>query len=338
MVRHFCKFLDRQFDRLKADVLRAVGKEDWLGVGQPVENANPEGHNQYTVGVHKAYFPKELHPKGIGEEYLEVHKVAAKNRQEAADKVWAEHGERLLKMMLPANRLGRKVSLHVNEPRAGVGGKLGRLRPNLVHDESKPADEPTSNLYQPFVCNGEVGYFPSRGLIEVPDVRQPDSVSCGAAAAMSVGRYFGVGPENLGQWVKDLGTSEEGTHPEPIVQYLRGLGLRVEAFRHGNLDTLDHYLGRGWPVLCCVQDYGPKKSWEHGHYLVVIGHRDHYLFAQDPAMDNVMVDGHSEPISELGSLHKPGRVMITEEEFLQAWHDEDEHGVPYVRFGVAVGR
>lgn len=172
MREHFCRFVDRQFDKLKADVLRAVGKEDWLGVGKPIENV---------------------------------------------------------------------VS-------------------------------PTTNLYRPFVCNGEVGYFPSRGLIEVPDVRQDEATSCGAAAAMSVGKYFGVGPGNLAQWKVALGTSYDGTHPEPIVEYLRSLGLQVEAFQHGNLGTLDEYLDRGWPVICCVQDYGPKHTWEHGHYLVVIGH------------------------------------------------------------------
>ena len=33
-----------------------------------------------------------------------------------------------------------------------------------------------------------------------PDVRQHDHYSCGAAASMAVGKYFGVGPKTLEAW------------------------------------------------------------------------------------------------------------------------------------------
>lgn len=82
---------------------------------------------------------------------------------------------------------------------------------------------------------------------------------------------------------------------------------------------------------------GHEGRWSEDDLALALTEGGGYLFAQDPAMDNVMVDGHSKPISELGSLHVPGRVMVTEEEFLQAWHDESEDGKPFVRFGIAVG-
>lgn len=377
MREHFCRFIDRQFDRLKADVLRAVGKEDWLGVGEPVDNYDPEQERDAEgkfirslsrIAREASERASEIMPKVFQRNPLYEHykavlhaRMAEKqanqgNNQDAAN----EHLDAinihsdivdLAKKGMDTNQQAHDsfYSSAPYDPYKPQKLKIIEMYRVIqeAHNKALEAhkkaahyhnDEWTFNqLYQPFVCNGEVGYFPSRGLIEVPDVRQDEATSCGAAAAMSVGKYHGVGPDDLAQWKVALGTSEEGTHPEPIVKYLRSLGLQVEAFRHGNLGTLDGYLDRGWPVLCCVQDYGPSHSWEHGHYLVVIGHKEGYLFAQDPAMDNVMVDGHSKPISELGSLHVPGRVMIPEEEFVQAWHDEDEHGVPYVRFGIAVG-
>lgn len=92
---------------------------------------------KYHVGISKVYFPKELHSKRIGEEFYEVwSNIKADSRSEAAYEVWRIYGNQLLEKMIPANKLGRKVSLHVDSPKAGVGGKLGRLIPVLVYVES----------------------------------------------------------------------------------------------------------------------------------------------------------------------------------------------------------
>ena len=100
--------------------------------------------NRYTVGISKSYFPKETWPaeltKGIAKEYFEVVNITATNRTEAAQKAWQDHGDRWLSLMGPPQASRRKVSLHVNEPKAGVGGKLGRLVPIEVYDESTTPD------------------------------------------------------------------------------------------------------------------------------------------------------------------------------------------------------
>src|SRR6516225_2341273 len=94
-------------------------------------------------------------------------------------------------------------------------------------------------------------------LIEVPDVRQRDHFSCGAASANSVGLHFGVGPKTLEAWKKLLGTDvEESTHPQAIVKAFADLGLSVSARSGMTVEDLARLTSRGAPVICPVQDYG----------------------------------------------------------------------------------
>jgi len=80
---------------------------------------------RYDVGIDKAYFPKSLWRTGT--EFLEVVKITATSRSEAASKAWQKHGNKWLSMMNPQVTTKRIVSLYVNSPDAGVGGTLGRL-------------------------------------------------------------------------------------------------------------------------------------------------------------------------------------------------------------------
>lgn len=90
---------------------------------------------KYKVGIAKDYFPKYKHPTGIGEEFFEVVQVEATSRTEAAKMAWELNCGRWLREMTEgySTTLGRKVSLHVNSPKAGVGGKIGRLTAILVY-------------------------------------------------------------------------------------------------------------------------------------------------------------------------------------------------------------
>lgn len=89
---------------------------------------NPLHH----VYIHKSYFPDSTYK--TGQEDFEQWNVPASSRTEAANLVWKENGERLLKLMKPKQtKLPRKISLYVSSPKAGVGGKAGRLTPILVY-------------------------------------------------------------------------------------------------------------------------------------------------------------------------------------------------------------
>jgi GNAT superfamily N-acetyltransferase len=96
---------------------------------------------EFTVYISKTYFPKELHPPGKMNDVFEQWKEKATSRSNAAYKIWAQHGPRLLSLMLPhPGKLPRKVSLNVNSPKAGVGGIAGRLSTIVVY--------PTESRYQ----------------------------------------------------------------------------------------------------------------------------------------------------------------------------------------------
>ena len=187
-------------------------------------------------------------------------------------------------------------------------------------------------------------------LIEVPDIRQHDHFSCGAASSMSVGNYFHVGPKTLPEWKKALGTDvQKSTHPTAICKYLTRLGLHVVA--KGNVLTKDNKPINGWggpmtiadldkatkaghPVIVCCQDYGPfvpkRAKFNYGHYLTVIGVGMGYIFCQDSSADNVV--GNS------GSVQAKGRVMIAASDFDKLWHDKDEKGNKFIHFGIEVSK
>lgn len=208
--------------------------------------------------------------------------------------------------------------------------------------DSEPDDAPLSGAARQALV-GMLGFDPRSEsfaeeseprLLAVPDVPQPDSFSCGAASAMAVGRYYGVGPTDLESWKRLLGTDPDaGTPPQAIVRVLRGLGLRVEARQDMTLDDLRQCWQQGSPVICPIQDYGPaedRKADEAGHYVTVVGVALEFVFVQD-SMQDVELEGSN-------SDAEPGRVMIDEQRFLRVWHDRGADGAIYRRFGIIVSR
>jgi hypothetical protein len=83
----------------------------------------------YTVGIDKVYFavqPKLPPCVTVADEV----RILATGRTDAAHKAWAKHRLR----WLPSLRRDTKISLYVNDPTAGVGGKLTRLPPIFVSE------------------------------------------------------------------------------------------------------------------------------------------------------------------------------------------------------------
>jgi len=147
---------------------------------------------------------------------------------------------------------------------------------------------------------------------------------CGAAAAMTVGQFFGVGPETADEYIAALGTNpQDGTRASRIEGFLRGLGLAVYASDGLQVQDLCEYTRRGFPVICCIQDWEDNQaqvvSQESGHYVVVSGvsERERYVtvHVQDPVCGP----------RDLDAL-----------DFLARWHDYDRDK-DYVHYGICVG-
>lgn len=160
-------------------------------------------------------------------------------------------------------------------------------------------------------------------LINLPDVRQGTSYTCGTASLMSLMAYWGWrgNDPNEKDLAKELGTSwKNGTEPGEIVRMGRKLGLRVSKEAHLTLDDLAREVKAGHPVMVAYQAYadeaGPfphkkpwRDDWNDGHWSLVIGIDEHNVYLEDPSM--------------LGK-----RGFIPRAEFLERWHDTDRGNRP----------
>ena len=127
------------------------------------------------------------------------------------------------------------------------------------------------------------------GIVEVPDVRQKDHYSCGAACAMSCGQFFGVGPDTLEEWKTALGTDvEESTHPHAIEKYFRQMGCDVTCDQLPAPSTTWRSAAATtslFSTIVCAAKTGdrevPEKArFSYGHYIVI--HRPHKRWLRLP--------------------------------------------------------
>lgn len=145
-------------------------------------------------------------------------------------------------------------------------------------------------------------------LLNVPDVRQPNNSSSGAAALQSVLAYYGT-DTFLDTLVNMTNTTENGTLPEDIAQAARDSGFTAEVKENMTLKELQDNINQGIPTIVLCQAWGDNTTgnWTNhtgdGHYLVVIGMDEENIYVEDPAI--------------LGS-----RGYIPLQEFLERWHEQ----------------
>jgi sialate O-acetylesterase len=162
--------------------------------------------------------------------------------------------------------------------------------------------------------------------VHVPGVQQHDNYSCGAAALMAVCSSFGVGPEELEDYKKKLGTNEEnGTNVYEMLNMARELGLTAEIRHNMKLDEMRKCLDEGAPVVCSIQAYGDPDSYyrdDNGHYVVAVGYDEGNFYFEDPVL--------------------PGRDgFLPAKEFDRRWHDDEgttEKPDPHAHLGLIVRR
>ncbi|OGC11555.1 hypothetical protein A3K48_03490 [candidate division WOR-1 bacterium RIFOXYA12_FULL_52_29] len=142
----------------------------------------------------------------------------------------------------------------------------------------------------------------------VPDVRQAEHFSCGAASFQAVMNYYGLDSFESDLRIR-LGTSAtHGTYPWDMVRVAKQLGFDAEWKENLSLNDLEAALRQGIPVIVDAQRYtAPNTSWkdswlpEAGHYMVVIGMDDQNVYLEDPYL--------------LGS-----RLVMPRQDFSDCWH------------------
>lgn len=136
--------------------------------------------------------------------------------------------------------------------------------------------------------------------------RQITEYSCGASALQAVLDYWGNELDER-RVMEIIGTSEDvGTYPENIVRGVRALGLAAEARENLTLDEVRQF---GHPVIALAQVWRsqrssaprPEDDWDNGHYIVVLGVDDDYVYFQDPYL-------------------RMGKGFVTREAFERHWH------------------
>jgi uncharacterized protein len=120
--------------------------------------------------------------------------------------------------------------------------------------------------------------------------RQVTDYSCGACALQSVLSYWGCDADEI-ELMKIMNTSEEaGTFPEDMVRGARAFGFQAEAKENLTLKDLAQFTADGKPVIVVGQAWLSKSSspasvaeeWDAGHYFVVLGVDERYVYFQDP--------------------------------------------------------
>jgi|RhiMetdeSRZDD1v2_1073273.scaffolds.fasta_scaffold629805_1 predicted double-glycine peptidase len=120
--------------------------------------------------------------------------------------------------------------------------------------------------------------------------RQSTEYSCGASALQAVLSYWGRQVDET-DLIKLMHTnSEVGTYPEDIVRGARSLGFDAEMKDHLTLDEVQRFTAGGDPVIALSQVWRSHKQgassvadeWDSGHYIVVLGVDEDYVYFQDP--------------------------------------------------------
>ena len=152
-------------------------------------------------------------------------------------------------------------------------------------------------------------------ILKFPMKEQKYNYDCGVAAAWSVLRYFGERPNYI-QLLNGSGVDlENGLPPYMLVELLKYFGLDAELEEFRSIRFIKNEIFHEKPVITLFQmrkGYGRawNKTWDYGHYIVVVGYDRNRLFIYDPWIG--------------------GMRVLTNEMFRARWHDTSE-GIKYIK-------
>ena len=167
--------------------------------------------------------------------------------------------------------------------------------------------------------------------IPIPDTTQQTDYSCGASSLQSVCKYYGVGPDDEWEYVRDLNFDHRvGSHPDQIQRAARRYGLRCKEYLPMTIAQLRNELRMRHPVMLMIQAYGERvrrrklrpildyrRDWKDGHWVVAIGYDTEAIYFEDPSLQAV-------------------RGYLRDDELEQRWRDTARHGVHKPQYGLAL--
>ena len=134
---------------------------------------------------------------------------------------------------------------------------------------------------------------------------------CGPASLKIVADYYGIKKSeqdivNLTGFIENIGIHEEG-----IVQGAKALGLKTFVKNESTFDDIEKWLSKDIPMIVDWftrgrSDYSDSEIAD-GHYSVIIGLDDKYVYIQDP---------------EIGGVRK-----IKRDDFMLVWFDFRGHTI-----------
>jgi predicted double-glycine peptidase len=139
--------------------------------------------------------------------------------------------------------------------------------------------------------------------LTIPDVRQRDDYSCGAACLAALLSFHGIRPA---RWVREIANPVQGTATDTVEAVLwRSLGCVARGTM--TLHDLAHYVRTRRPVVC------PISLTTGGHWVVVSGVTSRRVYYHCPL---------------------DGLEWMTRARWLACWRDWTPDGSEYPRFGL----
>jgi predicted double-glycine peptidase len=125
--------------------------------------------------------------------------------------------------------------------------------------------------------------------LPVPIIPQATNYSCGPATLSAVLHYWRVFDGGESDLYAALGTTPaDGTEPQKMADYATSKHLTAE-FKTGlTVDDLRDALAHGKTVILDIQAWSGSahpdyaRTWEDGHYVVLVGLDDTYAYVEDP--------------------------------------------------------
>src|SRR5437667_4804751 len=170
-----------------------------------------------------------------------------------------------------------------------------------------------------------------RGAIKVPvpDTTQQTDYSCGASCLEAVCKYYGVGPNDEWEYVRDLRMDKRiGCHPHQIKRAAREYGLQFREHCPMTPTQIVMYLRRRRPVMLMIQAWGEREGrrgyprsytgvWKNGHWVLAIGYDRTGIYFEDPSLQAV-------------------RGYLSHAELETRWRDTGPYGKRLHQYGLAI--